>query len=1054
MKIKIFLAFFSVFFTFYLSKADTFTIKLNASAPVQYCSDSVLVAPSLTIEGTPSLLGMKVSFTQGFVPGEDVLTYAGPLNASMSTPGTLVLTGGSSVQDYVDALKLVRYKNLKTTPTLGTRKITISLNDVDYLPETGHFYRFVPHAPGVNWTASKREAEETVYYGLRGYLATITSQVENDFIQTKTKGVGWIGASDAASEGDWCWVTGPEGLINGGTLFWRGTGSQARSNPMLYGPVNGAYSNWNGSTPEPNNLNGENYAQILFPAQKWNDLGDYPNGNAGYLIEFGGYSDDPVLDLSATLELVVNTISFKTGIIAEICEGETVQLNQPDATATYSWTPSQSLSNSTLSNPIAKPSVTTSYIVQGTRGICTGNASFTVPVRPMPVSLLKAEENICKGASITLDPGGASNDYAWSNGATSRTITVNTQGEYKVTLSSGNGCKNTSTTKVIINDYPTIDLSKLNQLSCGVGKSNTLDVATNAISYSLTSSDSHLTISGSSVSSSSYGVFPVVYTANHAYCPSHANIDLSFYKTPTVNFTIDDHTCSGYNLNVSYLGDATLDQSNFKWEFGGSVIANAIGLNTMVVPLGINRSQRDLSLTVTQDGCSNTFVQKDIKVIPNLDLQVKTPLGCEPFTAEFTANNTEVVVYDWNFGDGSPVQRLLSSPAHTYQNSGFYHVNLKVTTIVASGNGCTNEVKIDSMVHVAPIPDVGFSLAADQCLNPGLTKMAYAGVIGTASDKYIWDLSALDPSEIVYDPLQSIDSLSIDLKVHPTASLGLKVISKYGCESLSKSIILKRKPDFSILSDFTAGCIPFIPNLSAQINDPNDRVDFTWDFGNGLTGTGSNVSSTYVLPDSKYSLSLIGKSSITGCSNTLSGIDFLKTYPKPHAAFTMDHPVVYSDKPDVTFTDASLGASSWIWDFADGSTSSIQNPTYHFVKMGHQRVILEAMNSDLCTDTVSHTVLVAFDRIFPPNGFSPNAKNAIDRIFTLNSEGIIPAGYHLTIQSRWDDLVFETKDEIKGWDGRIKNGSFAPTGVYVWVLVFTDFLGHRHQQTGTVALIY
>jgi len=62
-----------------------------------------------------------------------------------------------------------------------------------------------------------------MYYGLRGYLATITSQVENDFIKGKTKGVGWIGASDAAVEGDWRWVTGPEGLEDGGKglLFWR-----------------------------------------------------------------------------------------------------------------------------------------------------------------------------------------------------------------------------------------------------------------------------------------------------------------------------------------------------------------------------------------------------------------------------------------------------------------------------------------------------------------------------------------------------------------------------------------------------------------------------------------------------------------------------------------------------------------------------------------------------------------------------------------------------------------------------------------------------------------
>ncbi len=1036
-----------------LSGADPFAIHLNTSAPVQYCNDPVLLANMLTIDGNPSLSGMKVSINQGFVPDEDVLIYEGPLSVSSSIPGTLVLTGGVSVQDYIDALRLIKYKNLKAAPTLGTRKIIISLNDVDYLPQTGHFYRFVSK-PLMPWSSARDEADATMYYGLRGYLATITSQAENDFIRLKTVGVGWIGASDAAVEGQWRWVTGPEGL-NGGTLFWEGKGSGA--------PFNSAYSNWNAG--EPNDSGGnEDYAHITFfpnnpfSSYKWNDLpnagggGDYVS--AGYLIEFGGYADEPALNLSATVDLQVNTMLFKTGVIGEICEGETIQLNQSDPTANYTWTPSQSLSDSKISNPTAKPSATTTYIVQGTRGICTGNASFTVPIRPMPVSLLKAEENICKGASITLDPGGASNDYIWSTGATSRTITVNTQGDYKVTLSSGNGCKNISTTKVIINDFPTIDLSKLNKLSCGVGKTNTLDISTNAASYSLTSPDNHLTINGLSVSSSSLGVFPVVYTANHAYCPTHANIDLSFNKIPTVNFTIDDKTCSGYNLNVSYLGDATLAQANFKWEFGGSVLADEVGLSTMVVPLGINRSQRDLSLTVTQDGCSNSFIQKDIKVIPNLDLQVKSGLGCEPFTAEFIANNTEVVVYDWTFGDGSPVQRLMNTPSHLYQNAGFYDVNLKVTTVVASGKGCTNEIKIDSMVHVAPIPDVGFSLPADTCLNPGINKISYEGKIGDSLDHYYWDLSVFDPVEIIKDPLLSKEPLSFDLKVHPTLSLGLKVVSKFGCQSPTKSIVLKRKPDFSIVADKVAGCTPFTPVLLGHINDPNDKIDFGWDFGNGLTGKGNEVTSKYDIPDRKYSLILTGKSTITGCSNTVLGPDFLKTFPKPHADFTMDHKLVYSDKPDVSFTDNSTGASSWLWDFGDGSTSIVQNPNYHFVKMGHQKIILEATNTDFCTDTVSNVLLVAFDHIYPPNGFSPNATNPIDRIFTLNTDGIVPADYHLTVLSRWDDVVFETKNEIKGWDGRTINGSFAPAGAYVWVLVFTDFLGVRHKQTGTVVLVY
>jgi hypothetical protein len=65
------------------------------------------------------------------------------------------------------------------------------------------------------------------YHGLQGYLATITSQEENDFIEQKLSADGWIGASDdfeqiniaagsflyadqGEAEGRWYWVTGPE----------------------------------------------------------------------------------------------------------------------------------------------------------------------------------------------------------------------------------------------------------------------------------------------------------------------------------------------------------------------------------------------------------------------------------------------------------------------------------------------------------------------------------------------------------------------------------------------------------------------------------------------------------------------------------------------------------------------------------------------------------------------------------------------------------------------------------------------------------------------------
>jgi len=1072
-------------------KGQTLDIELNNPDTVQYCTIPVIVAKNLTISGNPNIIGMKISFSGGYNVNEDVLVYSGSLSRTWTqATGTLLLTGSTSttVQDYVDAIKTITYKNNSSTPTLGIRKITISLSDVDYLDYTGHFYRFVSK-PGISWTDARDEAAATVYYGLKGYLATITSQIENDFIKTKTTGVGWIGASDAAVEGDWRWVTGPEGLENSGQgrLFWKGTGYQAKTN-VSFGIVNSAYQNWNRydvsysstidpCTWEPNNSGngtcgpninpGEDYAHItVFPSDpnnsfKWNDLpngggtGDY--ASKGYLIEFGGTPGDPNVNVKATLNLKVNTLQFKKGIIAAICEGSSVTLNQADTTkATYSWTPAGSLSSSTVASPTASPKITTRYFVTGTRGVCSDTASFYVPVNPKPVVHLGNDTTLCNPATIVLNAGSFSK-WQWSpNSESTQTITITKNGNYGVIVTDANQCKGGDTIKVSFVNNPKMDFRSLDTLFCGV-KSAVLNISKDKGTFTLNRLSDNTIFNDLNINVPSYNSYLFNIKATDQYsCHSDTTVNIGFHKIPTVSFNFDSVSCKGYNLPARYKGDADTIVSNFKWEFGGNVIADTIGRNFLVVPLGINRSHRDLKLTVTQDGCSNDSTMHNIKVTPHLNLQIIDSVGCQPFIANFKAINTEIVKYLWNFGDNSGDIAGDSIASHPYPNAGFYDVKLKVTTIVSSGQGCSNEVKMDSMVHVAPIPDVAFSLSPDSCLNPGVNTLNYSGTIGTPKDKYIWNLKDFANSEIIQNPGTTQGPLKFNLITKPYATIGLHVISTYGCKSQQDSIRLKRKPDFLISSDATAGCIPFAPNLSGikNVNDLIDIIDFTWDFGDDTTGAGSPLSHSYNKPDTIYSVTLSGKSSVTQCSNVLTKSGFLKTYPQPKAAFSMDNTVVYSDKPDVKFTDLSVGATSWLWNFGDGKTSELQNPAYHFVKVGHQTILLEITNSDQCTDTVSQKLLVAFDRLFPPNGFSPNAPNKVDREFLLNSDGVSTEGYHLTVFSRWNDLIFEAKNEIKGWDGRINNGALAPAGVYIWVLNYTDFLGRRHQQTGTVTLVY
>ena len=115
------------------------------------------------------------------------------------------------------------------------KKILFSLGYVPFETENGyHYYDFRTTSEGSSksWTSSFNEARSTSnnFCGLRGYLATITSQAENAFLAerflTSSGGLprGWIGGADNDTEGDWLWMDGPEQ----GVKFYSGATSSGK----------------------------------------------------------------------------------------------------------------------------------------------------------------------------------------------------------------------------------------------------------------------------------------------------------------------------------------------------------------------------------------------------------------------------------------------------------------------------------------------------------------------------------------------------------------------------------------------------------------------------------------------------------------------------------------------------------------------------------------------------------------------------------------------------------------------------------------------------------
>lgn len=294
----------------------------------------------------------------------------GKLTLSSSTPGLQV-----SYTDFIYAIKDVQFSNSSTSPT-GIRNFSISIGQANYLPRNGHYYEYVPSL-GITWTNAKAAADIRTYYGLKGYLATITAADEAQLAGKQAPGAGWIGGSDAETEGVWKWATGPEA----GTIFWNGLSNGSTPN----------FAFWNSG--EPNQFGGaeEDYAHITAPGVgingSWNDLtntGD-PSGNyqpKGYIVEYGGTIGDPALQLSASTTLTMSQITVTNP--SPICSSESTTLQATSTTATISWYDTATngtllqTGNSYSTAPLF--SNTTFFIDNG----CIARTPISVTVNPLP----------------------------------------------------------------------------------------------------------------------------------------------------------------------------------------------------------------------------------------------------------------------------------------------------------------------------------------------------------------------------------------------------------------------------------------------------------------------------------------------------------------------------------------------------------------------------------------------------------------------------------------------------------------------------------------------
>jgi len=286
------------------NKAEAQSLYVTTGGTVLAQNAAVTIAGNaLVTTGATPLVGATVSVSSNFVTGQDVLGLSGAASGGISnsynaTTGVLTLSGSATAADYQATLQKVTYTNTSATPNTSVRVITCSLNAALPYTGNGHYFEFIS-STNISWTDANTAANTKTYFGLQGYLATITSLAENTFVYSKINAAGWLGGSDAASEGVWKWVCGPET----GTQFWQGG--------IAGSAVGGNFAYWHSG--QPDNSGGEHYLDF-WNGDHWNDYPNVATGSiAGYVVEYGGMAGDPVIHIS---DFVTVDFAPKVGSLA------------------------------------------------------------------------------------------------------------------------------------------------------------------------------------------------------------------------------------------------------------------------------------------------------------------------------------------------------------------------------------------------------------------------------------------------------------------------------------------------------------------------------------------------------------------------------------------------------------------------------------------------------------------------------------------------------------------------------------------------------------------
>ena len=417
-------------------------------------------------------------------------------------------------------------------------------------------------------------------------------------------------------------------------------------------------------------------------------------------------------------------------------------------------------------------------------------------------------------------------------------------------------------------------------------------------------------------------------------------------------------------------------------------------------------------------GCGSDQATMTVTIKPTPEVQIlsRDTLLCAgekvnlSATHSWTTPPSGPVVYTWtpeNSIQGSPfLADVVAQPTQTT----LYTVKASVAS-----DDCPTTDQV--LVTVSPKVEADISVDTIQFCRGDAVQLTGFGGLGNAN--FTWAPAAGLSDAAIFNPMASPDS---------SITYELIVAEGMCADTMEIALIVNETPVADYFTSLPNGCAPLTISF---LENSVGGTGFEWDFGDG-TGifNGQNPSHTFDQPgEYLVTMTALGPG---GCSDMVSTTT-ISVSENVTADFSADLEVegeLALPNALMTFTDLSVNASSWYWNFGDGEISEQQNPSHTYSKAGSYTVSLTATDENGCVQTIEYGPYhVVIPDVLIPNVFSPNGDGINDE-FQVKYNG--SERFQLKIFDRWGRAFFEADAPDKVWNGIRDGGAVSQEGVYFY----------------------